>query len=318
MSRLPSRRHLPSLASFATFEVAAKHLSFTLAADEMNVTQAAVSQHIRGLEKALNCQLFLRMHNSMELTYQGRILLEAVSQGLDRLSEAIFRIGRNDGDGTITIASTYAGASYFIKPITDAFRRKHPDACFTLLASDENDRLQDFEEVDLAVICGNDRSVVGPNLIPLFPEVVEPVCAPAYLERCGPFTAPEDLANADLMELHRLHWSSDAIGWLPLTWHDWFRSYAPDVEQGPQHFVSNTYGLLMDAAKAGEGVMLGWRHLVYQAVSHGQLVRLFDKPLDAGRTYYLKINPRTADNEAVRTFVNYFLKVIKRSLARSS
>lgn len=317
LARLPNRRYLPSLASFATFEVAAKHLSFTLAASELNVTQAAVSQQIRGLEKALNRQLFLRLHNSMELTFEGQMLLKAVTLGLDRLSEAIFRIGQSRSDQTITIAGTYAGVSNFIKPITDAFRRRYPETNFTLLASDENDRLQDFEEVDLAVICGNDRAVIGPNLIPLFPEVVHPVCAPAYLERRGPFLAPEDLASADLIELHRMHWSSDAIGWYPLTWQDWFRSHAPQVEQIPQHYFSNSYGLLMEAAKQGQGVILGWRHLVHQAVAQGQLVRIFDKPLNAGRTYYLKINSRAGDSEQVRAFVDYFLTVIRRSLALS-
>lgn len=311
--RLPKRRHLPSLGSFATFEVAAKHLSFTLAASELNVTQAAISQQIRGLEKALDRQLFLRKHNSIELTFEGQILLEAVTQGLDRLSEAIFRIGQSSGSQTITIAGTYAGMSNFIKPITDAFRGMNPGVGFTLLASDENDRLQDFEEVDLAVVCGNERSEVGPNLIPLFAEVVEPVCSPAYLAAHGPFAAPEDLARADLMELHRMHWSSDAIAWYPLTWRDWFRMYAPQVEEIPQHFVSNSYGLLVDAAEEGHGVILGWRHLVHQAMSQGRLVRIFEKPLNAGRTYYLKLNPRTGDSPNVRAFVGYLLDVIEQS-----
>ncbi|MFT3689313.1 LysR substrate-binding domain-containing protein [Paenirhodobacter sp.] len=309
-NRFSKRRHLPSLGSFATFEVAAKHLSFTQAASELNVTQAAISQQIRGLEKALGRQLFLRKHNSMELTSEGRMLLDAVTQGLDRLGEAIFRIGQSSGSQAITIAGTYAGVSNFIKPITDDFRRDNPEVRFTLLASDENDRLQDFEEVDIAVICGNERSEIGHTLIALFPEVVEPVCSPAYLSQHGPFTAPGDLARAALMELHRMHWSSDAIAWYPLTWRDWFRMHAPEISEIPQDFVSNSYGLLVEAAERGQGVILGFRHLVHQAVTQGRLVRIFESPLNAGRTYYLKLNPRTCDSPNVRAFVGYLLDTI--------
>ncbi|RWR16892.1 LysR family transcriptional regulator [Sinirhodobacter populi] len=309
--RLPKRRNMPSLGAFATFEVAAKHLSFTQAASELNVTQAAISQQIRGLEKALDRRLFLRKYNGMELTFEGQMLLEAVTQGLDRLSEAIFRIGQSGGSQTLTIAGTYAGVSNFIKPIADDFRRTNPDVGFTLLASDENDRLQDFDEVDLAVICGHGRSEIGPNLIALFPEVVEPVCSPAYLAAHGPFVSPTDLAHADLMELHRMHWSSDAIAWYPLTWRDWFRKHAPEVDEIPQDFVSNSYGLLVDAAEEGQGVILGFRHLVHQAVTEGRLVRIFDRPLNAGRTYYLKINPRTGKHPNVRAFVTYLLDAIE-------
>ncbi|MGV6873150.1 LysR substrate-binding domain-containing protein [Pseudochelatococcus sp. B33] len=308
--RPPKRRYLPSLGSFATFEVAAKHLSFTLAANELHVSQAAVSQQIRGLEKALGCHLFVRKRNGMELTAEGHTLLNAVTQGLDRLSDGIFQIGQSIDSKAITIAGTYAGVSHFVKPITDTFRSLHPDIRFTLLASDENDRLQDFEEVDLAIICGNERSQIGQDLIHLFPEVVDPVCSPAYLEARGPFRRPEDLLHAELMELHRMHWSSDAISWYPLTWRDWFRHHCPDIEEPLPGFVTNSYGLLVEAALDGQGAILGWRHLVHKAVAQGRLVRMFDLPLDAKRSYFLKIRAGARENPYVREFVAYLLEAI--------
>lgn len=308
----PKRRHLPSLGSFATFEVAAKHLSFTLAASELHVSQAAVSQHIRGLEKALDCQLFVRKRNGMELTAEGRTLLDAVTQGLDRLSDGIFQIGQNTDSKVITVSGTYAGVANFIKPIADAFRQKRPDIRFTLLASDENDKLPDFDEVDVAIVCGNERSEIGQNLIELFPEIVDPVCSPAYLEAAGPFEAPEDLARAELMELHRMHWSSDAISWYPLTWRDWFRHHCPNIEEPAPGFVTNSYGMLVEAAIEGQGVILGWRHLVHKAVAQGRLVRILNRPLDAGRSYYLRIKTGSRDNPHVQSFVAYLLEEIGR------
>lgn len=307
------RRHLPSLGSFATFEVAAKHLSFTLAASELNVTQAAISQHIRGLEKALGCKLFLRKHNAIELTSEGETLLEAVTSGLDRLSDAIGQLGRGDENATVTIAGTYAGASHYLKPMADAYRALHPEARFTLLASDENDRLQNFEEVDIAVICGNERSEIGHNIVPLFSEIVDPVCSPGYLARSGPFETPEDLLRAEFMELHRLHWTSDAINWYPLRWSDWFRHHADHLDPPAPGFVTNSYGLLVEAAVAGQGVILGWRHLVQQQVAEGRLVRIFDRPLDSGRTYYLKLKPSAHRKAHAQGFVA-FLKEKSRGI----
>lgn len=309
--RPPKRRYLPSLGSFATFEVAAKHLSFTLAANELHISQAAVSQHIRSLEKALGCQLFVRKRGGMELTADGRVLLNAVTQGLDRLSDGIFQIGQNTDSKVITIAGTYAGVSHFIKPLTDSFRHARPDIRFTLLASDENNSLQDFEEVDLAIICGNERSEIGQNLVHLFPEVVDPVCSPAYLDAAGPFDGPEDLVHAELMELHRMHWSSDAISWYPLTWRDWFRQHCPDIEEPAPSFVTNSYGMLVEAALEGHGAILGWRHLVHTHVARGTLVRMFNRPLDAKRSYYLKIKAGARENPHIQAFITYLLEEIR-------
>jgi len=86
------RRYLPSLGSFATFEIAAKHLSFTVAANELNVTQAAISQQIRGLEKALGVTLFMRRRNTLDLSQEGYRLFAAVSKGLDAICDAIDEI----------------------------------------------------------------------------------------------------------------------------------------------------------------------------------------------------------------------------------
>ncbi|WP_220432268.1 LysR substrate-binding domain-containing protein [Falsirhodobacter xinxiangensis] len=310
VNRPPKRRHLPSLGSFATFEVAAKHLSFTLAASELHVTQAAISQHIRGLEKSLNCQLFLRKHNSMELTAEGRLLLQAVTHGLDRLSDAIAQVGQGGDERTITLSGTYAGMSNFVKPLVDAYRADHPHIQFTLLASDENDHLQDFEEVDIAIVCGNERSEIGDHLTPLFSEIVDPVCSPDYLAAHGPFDGPKDLLRADIMELHRFHWSSEAIGWYPLRWSDWFHHHAGEIDAPVPAFMTNSYGMLVQSAIAGQGVILGWRHHVYKPLEDGQLVRIFDLPLNSGRNYYLKLKPRARQKPHITAFVDYLKAAI--------
>lgn len=305
---MPSkRRYLPSLGSFATFEVAAKHLSFTLAGNELNVTQAAISQQIRGLERSLGVTLFVRKHNSLELTPEGQRLLAAVSSGLDNICDAIDELNALSDRPVITCSGTNAAVACWLKPFVDRFRDEMPEVQFVLLSSDEDDTLRKLDEVDVSLICGNERSEVGEILYYLFPEIVEPVCSPDYLKNHGPFVDAQSLAGAHLLELHRRHWSSDAIGWYPISWDDWFQASGFDVPQFSPVMVSNNYPLLLNAAINGEGVVLGWQHLVKSKMDEGKLCRLFDKPLRVDRGNYLKVNKASLDKPHVQQFIDIIL-----------
>ncbi|RFB78433.1 LysR family transcriptional regulator [Methylovirgula sp. 4M-Z18] len=304
---LPKRRYLPSLGSFATFEVAAKHLSFTLAANELNVSQAAISQQIRGLEKSLGVTLFIRKHNSLELTSHAQQLLSPVAGALDIICDAINGINAPSAPPLITCSGTNAAIACWLKTYVDRFRSKRPDVRFVLLASDEDDTLRNFDEVDLSFICGNERCEVGESLYYLFPDIVQPVCRPAYLKRHGPFPDPQSLAHADLLDLHRKHWTSDAIGWHPVTWDDWFRANGFDVPHIAPIMISNNYPLLVNAAVKGEGIVLGWRHLVASQVNDHALCVLFDAPVRVDRGYYLKVNRASLDKPHVQEFIDFVL-----------
>ncbi|KJS43122.1 MAG: histidine kinase [Roseovarius sp. BRH_c41] len=301
------RRYLPSLGSFATFEVAAKHLSFTLAANELNVTPAAISQQIRGLEKALGVALFKRLHNALELTGDGQRILSAVVAGLDGLCDAIAEVRQQDSVETITVSGTTASMALWLTPFVERFQAAHPDVSFVLLASDENDRLRNFDDVDVSIICGNERCEVGETLYYMFAEVTEPMCSAGFLERFGPITAPEDLHRVELLDLHPMHWHSEAIGWFPLSWGDWFRAQGCPPPSRPYSIASNNYPLLVDAAIAGRGAVLGWHHLMRDHVSTGRLQPIFDAPLQIDRGYYAKVNAISADRPYVREFLEMIL-----------
>lgn len=303
----PHRRYLPSLGSLATFEVAAKHLSFTLAATELNVTQAAISQQIRNLEKALDVTLFLRKHNDLELTAAGATLLHSVSRGLDSLCDGIGAATSSASSGVITCSGTNAVASFWFKPYIDRFRARHPETRFVLLSSDEDDSFRNHANVDLSIICGNERCNMGEELIYLFPETVQPMCSPDYLRRHGPFHHPASLIRANLLELHRKHWSDNAIGWQPYTWENWFRAMGTVLAPPEPGFVSNNYPLLLEAAANGEGIVIGWGHLIGPFVETGRLRRLMEAALEVGRGYYLKLNAATSDQPHVQAFVDFIL-----------
>ncbi|WP_242626598.1 LysR substrate-binding domain-containing protein [Paracoccus sediminis] len=305
------RRYLPSLGSFATFEVAAKHLSFTLAARELNVTQGAISQQIRLLERALGVDLFLRKHNALELTPECISLAAAVSDGLDRISAGVSVIAGDDGPETITVSATDGMASFWLKPLIDSFRQAHPDIGFVVLASDADDTLRNYSEVDLSILCGNERCEVGEELHFLFPEVAQPVCTPAYLAQHGPFDDADSLNRANLLHLHDRHWSADAIGWQPLGWKEWFAAQGAVWAGRPSSLSTNKVNLLMAATLAGEGVMLGWQHMVRASLRDGRLVLAHPGPLTIGRGNFLNCRQKSLRRPGVAGFVDHMLASLR-------
>lgn len=302
---------MPSLGAFATFEVAAKHLSFTLAARELNVTQGAVSQQIRLLERALDMALFIRLHNALELTPQGASLFQAVTAGLDTISAAVTVLTGDEGPQTVTVTATDAMAQFWLQPLIDAFRSRHPGIGFVVLASDADDALRNYSEVDIAFICGNERCEPGEELHFLFPEVAQPVCSPGFLAEHGPFDAPDSLNRVNLMHLHDRHWSADAIGWQPLGWAEWFRAQGAEWAKAPSSLSTNKVSLLVQAALAGEGVMLGWHHMVERLIDQGALVFAHPALVTAGRGNFLNCKQHSMKRQAVTAFVAHILAALK-------
>ncbi|MDQ7774575.1 LysR substrate-binding domain-containing protein [Paracoccus aminovorans] len=307
------RRHLPSLGAFATFEVAAKHLSFTLAARELNVTQGAVSQQIRLLERALEVALFIRKHNALELTPEGASLFSAVTAGLDTISAAVSVLAGDEGPQTITVSATDGMALFWLQPLIDSYRALHPEVGFVVLASDADDTLRNYADVDVAFLCGNERCEVGEEMHFLFPETAQPVCSPEFLARHGPFEDPDSLNRVNLLHLHDRHWSADAIGWQPLGWAEWFRAQGAQWAKAPASLSTNKVSLLMAAAMAGEGVMLGWHHMVREPIARGRLVFAHPAPLTAGRGNFLNCKQRALERPALAGFVAHVLAAVREA-----
>lgn len=307
----PAHRR-PPLGALATFEVAAKHLSFTLAAKELNITQGAVSQQIRLLELALGTQLFLRKHNALELTPAGGGLFGAVAAGLDRIRDGVDILRPDGGSRTITIAATDGLATFWLKPLIDSFRIDHPEVSFVVLASDEDPGLGNYSEVDIALLCGNERCEVGEILHFMYPEVAQPVCAPAYLAKHGPFPDAESLNRTNLLHLHERHWSSEAIRWHPLGWEEWFQAQGARWRREACGFATNKVPLLIEAALAGEGVMLGIHNLVRRYVESGALVYAHPASINAGRGNFLKCHAAAMRRPIVARFVEHLLQDLRR------
>ena len=126
-----------------------------------------------------------------------------------------------------------------------------------------------------------------------------------------PFETAESLNGANLLHLHERHWSADAIGWQPLGWEEWFRAQGARWERGPSSLSTNKVALLTEAALAGEGVMLGWQHMVGRLIGEGRLVVAHPAPVTAGRGNFLRCNAASLQRPAVARFLDHLLASLK-------
>lgn len=147
------------------------------------MTQGAISQQIRQLERALGVDLFLRKHNILELTPEGASLYAATIDGLDTISAAVSIITQDGGPETITVSATDGMARFWLKPLINSFRATNPGIGFVVLASDADDTLRNYSEVDISVLCGNERCEVGEKLHFLFPRWLNPYARRRFWKR---------------------------------------------------------------------------------------------------------------------------------------
>lgn len=302
MERLKSR--LPRLEPLVAFEAAARHLSFTEAARELNLTQAAVSQQIRNLERALGVDLFIRAHRAVRLTPRGRDYQHTVSAVLRQLAGATEELRAPGDKPRLNIATDQSIATMWLMPRLPRFREANPDVAVRLVASDdERDCLAD--DIQISIIHGNGEWA-GYHADLLFDEEVFPVCSPAYLEGRPPVAAAADLLACDLLELEDDRWD-----WM--NWRAWLGGNGVDLPAGHRSLQINSYPLLIDAARNGQGVALGWRVLVDDHLAHGDLVRPLPATVLTSLGYHCVWSRRhelTVEAEAFRSWAGE--EVIKR------
>src|SRR5882762_11235625 len=238
---------LPSLDFFKGFEAAARHLSFTRAAEELSVTQSAISRQIQALEERLGVALFLRRNRGLALTEAGQQMYRAADIALRTLREAADRIAPGNTQKMVTVTSSMALCSLWLIPRLSGFRRLHPDVDVRISA---NNQLLDLdrERIDLAIrYCPSRAAPAGS--VRLFGEEILPVCSPALLrDRNRPLKSPQDLRHHVL-----LHYDEPQrpVPWL--TWNVWLESAGvPDLEPADS-LRFNHYDQTIGAALGGQG-----------------------------------------------------------------
>jgi LysR family transcriptional regulator, glycine cleavage system transcriptional activator len=295
-------RRLPPLNALRAFEAAARHLSFTKAADELAVTQAAISHQVKGLEDRLGVALFRRANRALVLTEVGQAYLPALRDAFDAIDAATARILQKDKAGTITVTTMPSfGAAWLVRRL-GAFRALHPDIDVRLLTVE---RLVDFarEDVDIGIRFGV-GSWPGLKAERLLTEDMFPMCSPALLKE-KKLEKPEDLRHHTL-----LHDDMET------DWRRWLVAAGVkgiDPNRG-LHFTNSS--MLLQAAVEGQGVALGRSALASGYLAAGQLVKPFELKLPVDAAYYVVYPAAYAQRPKVMAFRDWLMEEVAKDEAQ--
>ncbi len=282
----------PRINILRTFEAAGRRLSFSQAAEDLNISQAAVSQQIRQLEAYLNSALFVRHHRRLSLTGTGQAYLDAVHEALDRLDSVTDRLFPEQHGRMVTLRCTSAVATLWIAPRLKQLRKSHAEIELRI-ETPENNRIS---ESNLEIfIAGDDFIAVQAEK--LLTATITPVCSPKLFTRSGRPENPRDLLEFDL--IHVLGYDDD--------WHRWFRKHDKQKINIPGGLSVDGSLIAIEAAQRGDGIMLGRRPFIDRHLETGDLVEVFSKPYHLHADYYLRQPPKTMlrrENRIVANWLN--------------
>lgn len=282
------KRELPPLNALVTFEAAARLASFTRTAQELHVSQAAVSRQIARLEQQLGTRLFHRGQRRLELTGAGRRLQESVTTGLGEIASGVRRVRMSGEEPPVTLAATIAFANYWLMPRIHAFREHHPGIDVRILAGDR-ELDPGADDVDIVVCYGEDQTPAGQHRTLLGAEIIVPVCSPGYRDAHPELATagPAGLARQHLLHLDPEHWNR--LHGVVIDWPVWFDHYGVKLNAGLHGIRMNNYPMLLDAVLAGRGIGLGWRPVIDDLLADGHIVPAIDARMRTTRGYYAAI-----------------------------
>ncbi len=283
------KSRLPPLDPLIAFEAAARLLSFTRAAEELHLSQAAVSQQIRGLEDSLGVKLFTRSHRAVQLTNEGREFHHTVAAMLKQLAGATLDIQQVGASSQLVLACDQSFATQWLLPRLGVLRSEIPDLALRIIASDDDAECL-ARDVELSILHG-DGNWPGFRAERLFDEEVFPVCSPDYTRAPAAENWAEWLLEAQLIDLADSHWN-----WM--NWRLWLGGHDIDQPLTRRSLQINSYPLVIDAACAGHGVALGWRYLVDDLLDAGRLLRPVAQSLRTEFGYYLIAREAPADGSS--------------------
>ena len=292
------RSFVPSANYLFTFEAAARRLSFTDAAQELNVTQPAVSKTIRLLEEAVGFKLFRRAHNRLELTAEGVRLYREVCNSFDHLYATIDSLRQNRVGEVVRVSFSASFVQFWLLPRLADFRERHPEVALRIEESTRDDHDLAREDIDLSARLGG-GAWPGIDTWHLIDEIIIPVCSPGYLEAHGPLHCAADLLTHALLDFEERHRDR-------LRWRGWLDRHGIPTGQLHRDFVFTDAIGSIQAAAHGQGIALGWVQLVHDQIEAGQLVRALPDAYRSGEAIYLTMaagRPRKRGAELFRDWL---------------
>ncbi len=272
---------LPPMSALVAFEAAARHVSFTNAARELNVTPAAVSHQIKALEAELQCPLFQRHHRGVTLTESGAYLLVALQRGLEGMADAVGQLRQRATRASVTIGVTTAVSALWLTPKLAQFWKTHGDVSVAQIVSDTGEAPA---ECDLSIRYGvlpRDRAVCSV----LFRDRLMAIASPDFAAT-HPVSAVADLAQVPL-----IHFDTQVAGWTD--WHGWFRALGYEGQVRHSHRVNN-YLIALQAARDDMGAVLGWVGLARAYLETGELVALLPDQVEPREDFHVTLHAQNS------------------------
>ncbi|RDV27569.1 transcriptional regulator GcvA [Alteromonas aestuariivivens] len=291
-------RRLPPLNALKAFEAAARHLSFTRAADELYVTQAAVSHQIKALEEFLSMKLFIRRNRTLLLTEEGQAYFLELKDIFKHLQEATDRLLARGSKGAITVAMPPSFASQWLVPRISKFSLAEPDIDVRIKAVDFDEGFLD-DDVDVAIYYGKGRWS-GVHADQLHREFLTPLCSPSLFNGPKPLNSLDDLRHHVL--LHDLSRSA---------WKNWLKQVdvqGVNVNQGP---VFSHSMLVLQAAALGQGIALGNTILARPEIDAGRLIMPFEERVESRDAFYVVCDESQAELGKIAAFRQWILAQVE-------
>jgi LysR family glycine cleavage system transcriptional activator len=287
---------LPPLNALRAFESAARHLSFTRAADELHVTQAAISHQVKALEERLGIKLFRRLPRRLLLTDEGQALLPDLRDAFNRLALAVERISARSAAGTLTVSSMTTILMTWLVPRLPRFQEAHPEIDVRLMTTQ---RLVDFtrEDIDVAIRFGTGKWP-GVKAERMFGEVLTPLCGKRFIDE---IKSPADLRDLPLIR------STEEDEW-PI----WFAAAgvaAAEVTRGP---IFDSTKIAVEAAKDGLGIVMGPPTLFADDIAAGRLFQPFALAVETGKSYWFVVPENSAGRPKVKAFRDWIFSEVIR------
>lgn len=290
----------PSLNAIRSFEAAARHLSFARAARELKVQPPAVSRQVAELEHRLGVTLFLRSKPRLSLTQQGQELYRSASQGLEEIRRGCEKVSRREAHDQIRLITSISLTSCWLLKRLIGFYQRYPEIDLQLSTRDSTFDL-DTRDVDVVIIFDRD-DLPGVDSRCIFYERMVPVSSPAMLPEGKKF-GPAELAAQPL-----LHYVE------PTHRNDWQRLLsAHDISVSPpvRGTTFNSYIVYLQAAINGDGIAIGWEHLLQDYFDNGSLTRASDIHLETRRGYFCCLTEQGINNPAAHQFRDWVCSLVK-------
>jgi len=290
-----NKRNLPSLTALQCFEAAARHLSFTRAAEELSLTQSAVSKQVAQLEEQIQHLLLRRVRRRLQLTPAGSLYLDEVRKILTQIEMSTHYLRSYGGETEVLrVCAPPTFAARWLIPRLKGWRLEYPQIHLDLRQEREPDDLVQGRS-DLAFYFGRGARP-GAECVRLFDEEMLPVCAPGLLPE-QPLEDPTRLADWVLLQNTAR----------PEAWHDWFLGQALHTEHSYHGPRFDSFYMCIRAAQVGCGVALLPRFLVEEELAEGKLVVAWDHAMSSHNAYYLAYAEQVAEVPKVRDFVRWML-----------